>query len=443
MNHKDISIEETGLIVNPEKEKKQANIPEGWMKDKDNKDKHDTSNKTNTNISKPIETEGVPQIRKGKNPPSKVKIKKRGRLEEREMVEIKKTNRSMMSWLVGKVSKPTQVQLEPEPEEMDWQDRDREEKVARVERKKLEWASTKLSRSVLLDMVNDTVSFVENKHLVRMMSEVVDEAWRRVEVRRLVWDITDCEDEIQQRVEQILSTRRAEEKELAAALVKEEAKQKRLKRIIMIKEIWKKKLEATNLKRMLRMLRKLSLEDLEMDVDVVELKALEMMEVEDQLIENEEMELGELDNEESDHNDRVYLHHDMTTTLSTIDVIKKSPNVQEYFGDIKTMLAFWESLEKEESTPIQEKVVVRRRSQRLESLVGMMGMKQDTNLPNNTSTGGRNSNLISTFTKPQTSVYQGWNSDQLTSVDGQSSKRKRESGEGLESNKRIRGFGAL
>ena len=95
--------------------------------------------------------------------------------------------------------------------------------------------------------------------------------------------------------------------------------------------------------------------------------------------------------------------------------------MQEYFGHIKTMLAFWESLEKEESTPIQEKVVVRRRSQRLESLVGMMGMKQDTNLPNNTSTGGRNSNLISTFTKPQTSVYQGWNSDQLTSVDGQSS----------------------
>ena len=176
LNHKDISIEETGFIVNPEKEKKQANIPEGWMKDKDNKDKHDTSNKTNTNISKPIETEEVPQLRKGKNPPSKVKIKKRGRLEEREMVEIKKTNTSMMSWLVGKVSKPTQVQLEPEPEEMDWEDRDREEKLARVERKKLEWASTKLSRSVLLDMANDMVSFVENKHLVRMMSEVVDEA---------------------------------------------------------------------------------------------------------------------------------------------------------------------------------------------------------------------------------------------------------------------------
>ena len=382
LNHKDISSEETGFIVNSEKEKKQANIPEGWMKDKINKDNHDTFNKINTNISKPIEIE---EIRKGKNPPSKVKIKKRGRLEEREMVEIKKTNRSMMSWLVGKVSKPTQVQLEPEPEEMDWQDRDREEKLARVERKKLEWASTKLSRSVLLDMVNDAVSLVENKHIVRMMSEVVEEAWRRVEVRRLVWDITDCEDEIQQRVEQILSTRRAEEKELAAALVKEEAKQKRLKRIIMIKEIWNKKLEATNLKRMLRMLRKLSLDDLEMDVDVVELKALEMMEVEDQLIENEEMELGELiefDNEESDHNDRVYLHltseetsqRDMTTTLSTIDVIKKSPNVQEYFGDIKTMLAFWESLEKEESTPIQEKVAVRRRSQRLESLVGMMGM---------------------------------------------------------------------
>ena len=34
LNHKDISIEETGFIVIPDKEKKQANIPEGWMKDK-------------------------------------------------------------------------------------------------------------------------------------------------------------------------------------------------------------------------------------------------------------------------------------------------------------------------------------------------------------------------------------------------------------------------
>ena len=73
---------------------------------------------------------------------------------------------------------------------------------------------------------NDTVRMVESKHLVMKMAEVVDEAWRRVEVRRLVAEITDCDDMIQQRVKVILSTRRAEERELITAAEKEEAKQR-------------------------------------------------------------------------------------------------------------------------------------------------------------------------------------------------------------------------
>ena len=46
--------------------------------------------------------------------------------------------------------------------------------------------------------------------------------------------------------------------------------------------IWLKKSTAQNLKRMLRMIENWSLEDLEMDVDIIEEKALEMMEVEEQ-----------------------------------------------------------------------------------------------------------------------------------------------------------------
>ena len=43
-----------------------------------------------------------------------------------------------------------------------------------------------------------------------------------------------------------------------------EAKQRRLERILVIKKILKKKLEAKNLRKLLRMIEKLSLEDLEM-----------------------------------------------------------------------------------------------------------------------------------------------------------------------------------
>ena len=63
----------------------------------------------------------------------------------------------------------------------------------------------------------------------------------------------------------------------------EEARQRRLTRIEMIKKIWEKKIQAKNLKKMLSMLRELSPEDLEMEVEIVELKTLEMMELEEEL----------------------------------------------------------------------------------------------------------------------------------------------------------------
>ena len=104
-----------------------------------------------------------------------------------------------------------------------------------------------------MDMVKDSVMIVENKHLVVMMAEIVDEAWRRLEVTRLIGEILECEQVIQQRVEVILSSRRSEEMELIAAAEKEQVKGRRLKRIAIIKQIWKKKAVATNLRKMLGM----------------------------------------------------------------------------------------------------------------------------------------------------------------------------------------------
>ena len=49
----------------------------------------------------------------------------------------------------------------------------------------------------------------------------------------------------------------------------------------MIKLIWEKKLAAKNIRNMYRMLEQLSLEDLEMEIDDIELKAIDMMELEE------------------------------------------------------------------------------------------------------------------------------------------------------------------
>ena len=50
------------------------------------------------------------------------------------MEELKKTHASMVTWLVRKVTTPL-PQLEPK--DMDYEDKTREEKLARVEKKRL------------------------------------------------------------------------------------------------------------------------------------------------------------------------------------------------------------------------------------------------------------------------------------------------------------------
>ena len=167
----------------------------------------------------------------------------------------------MMSRLVRKGTTHMHVP-QVEQEDMEWVDGDREEKLARVERKKLEWATTRLCRSVLLGTVDDAVTRGENRHLVEMMDSLVEEAWRSIEVGRLVRELINSGEEIQTRVEIILAEKKLEERELRLAMEREEGKQRRLERIKVLQRILNKKYAATKLKQILRMLRMLTLEDL-------------------------------------------------------------------------------------------------------------------------------------------------------------------------------------
>ena len=50
---------------------------------------------------------------------------------------------------------------------------------------------------------------------------------------------------------------------------------------MIIKKVLEKKLESKSLRNVLRMLKTLSLEDLEMEIDEIELKVLDMMELDE------------------------------------------------------------------------------------------------------------------------------------------------------------------
>ena len=123
------------------------------------------------------------------------------------------------------------------------------------------------------------------------------------------------------------------------------------------------------------------------------MKAIEMMEVEvdsgdneevENILEEYDVEMCQLDSDDDnmDYKNEVYKDIEVVDIKDMVGREDVSPpcfvhGQRERFRDISTMLAFWERQECEEKTPVQEKVVARRRrSTRLEGLVERLGLEQ-------------------------------------------------------------------
>ena len=66
---------------------------------------------------------------------------------------------------------------------------DKELMLARVENMKKEWATTRMSRCLVLEMVNISVERCENLHITNMLAAILGEVWKRVEVNRLLGEM--------------------------------------------------------------------------------------------------------------------------------------------------------------------------------------------------------------------------------------------------------------
>ena len=238
------------------------------------------------------------------------------------------------------------IGMQEDTEDMEWADLDKELMLARVENMKKEWATTRMSRCLVLEMVNISVERCENLHITNMLAAILGEVWKRVEVNRLLGEM-EADVDVQMRVEKALVIRRKEEEECLKAVLLEENKQKIKQRILKLKMIWLKKSTAQNLKRMLRMIENWSLEDLEMDVDIIEEKALEMMEVEEQ--EDNFMVVEDIQEEDPVEMEEFGARYNGEKDLLPSPCIVNDR--EERFMDIKTMMTFWSRQEKEETTP--------------------------------------------------------------------------------------------
>ena len=301
-------ISGTGDMASTVKIKIQTTLPEGWKQNHEIQPEHtndteecDTVDNVSSDVTNIISDESdkllVLKGGKRKTSPGDFQLKKKGKLNQKEIQELRKTHTSMLAWVV--VGKQKSLPM-PTYKDMEWEDRNKEEKLEMLKRKQLQWVSQKLCRSLLMEMVNDSVEKVENRHVFGMVTSMVDEAWMRFEGNRLLEVIRNSDEKIQLRVLTILMEKKKKEKELLDTLEKAELTRRRMNRIEILKNTWMKRMEAKKLRAMLQMLGQLSLEELEMDIAEIQIRAKEIMEVVESHNMEEQMELEDSSTVEDD-----------------------------------------------------------------------------------------------------------------------------------------------
>ena len=125
-----------------------------------------------------------------------------------------------------------------------------------------------------MEVVDDAVSQSEKKHIEEILEDTLQEGWRRIETTRILQILEETEEDVQAIVMEACLRKKEEETNLLAALRVEEEKQRRLERTKILKLTLGKKLGARKLRRMVSMMNKMSLDELEMEVDDVELRIM-------------------------------------------------------------------------------------------------------------------------------------------------------------------------
>jgi hypothetical protein len=179
-----------------------------------------------------------------------------------------------------------------------------EERLERVRRRALEWKSNHLCRQIILEQMEAAILEAEwrQQSCTELMMEIMEAAmlesrmklcrevvleaivtgsWECLEVNRLLRETKGDGLERQIRIEDALRFEREEREWTAAMLEEERCLALRLKKKKRIQKAWRLSMEANKLARMTKMLEELSVEDMEMEVESIEMLVNEMIDIED------------------------------------------------------------------------------------------------------------------------------------------------------------------
>ena len=183
-------------------------------------------------------------------------------------------------------------------------DEDREERLERVRRRTLEWKTNHLCRLIILDQMETAMVEAEWKQQMcaelvlegvgiavmesrmksckeLLMETVVRDCWEVLELNRLLREAKEGGVERLNRMEEALKMEREERECIAAVIEEERCLEVRLKKKERIQKAWRLSMEAKKFVRMTRMLEELTMEDMDMELDSIEMIVHEMMEIED------------------------------------------------------------------------------------------------------------------------------------------------------------------
>ena len=76
-------------------------------------------------------------------------------------------------------------------------EKDRENKLEVVRRKKMAWVSTAMSRSIILEIVKEATRRAEMAHCVHLVKGIVSRAWLEILTRRLVNELMEVDEIVQ------------------------------------------------------------------------------------------------------------------------------------------------------------------------------------------------------------------------------------------------------
>ena len=148
-------------------------------------------------------------------------------MNKAEIKELKKSCTSLLTWMTRPAipsnppplpSSPTMNDAQEETDDMEWEEMGREDKLEVVRRKKEQWEVTRNARAILIDLMEGSVKWVEEKPMRQLVDEVMQEGWMRLETSRINAIIRSSDMEVQRRLVEGWIEKKTEEEVLLLTL---------------------------------------------------------------------------------------------------------------------------------------------------------------------------------------------------------------------------------